>query len=54
MDQTELSDRMERLRVVGIEMDRIVREVGPQLVMLAHLRNEARQIMEELGARRGG
>jgi len=49
-ERTDAAERMDRLRVVAIAMDEIVREVGPRLIMLAHLRNEARQIMEEMGA----
>lgn len=54
MGPTEASERAERLRTVALEMDRIVREVGPQLIRLAHLRAEARQIREEIGAGQGG
>jgi hypothetical protein len=50
---TDVSDRLERLRTVAIEMDGIVRDVGPKLIRLAHLRNEARQIREEIGAGQG-
>lgn len=53
MGPTDVSDRVERLRTVAVEMDRIVREVGPQLIRLAHLRNEARQIRMEIGAGQG-
>lgn len=45
---TDVAERVERLRTVAIEMDGIVREVGPKLIRLAHLRNEARQIREEI------
>ncbi len=44
MDQ----ERAERLRVIAIEMDTLVREIGPKWIRLAHLRKEAHQIMEEL------
>lgn len=43
-------ERLERLRTVAIEMDNIVRDIGPKLIKLAHLRNEARQIRGEIGA----
>ena len=46
----DLPERIERLRTVAVEMDRIVRDIGPKLIMLAHLRNEARQIREQIGA----
>lgn len=42
------SERGERLRVIAIEMDRIVREIGPKWIRLAHLRNESKAIIEEL------
>jgi len=48
MDQTEANSRAERLRVIAVEMDRIVREIGPKWIRLAHLRSEARAICEEL------
>lgn len=51
---TDVQERVERLRSVAVEMDRIVREVGPKLIMLAHLRSEARKIREEIGAGQGG
>lgn len=47
---TDIAERLERLRTVAVEMDGIVRDVGPKLIRLAHLRNEARQIKEEIGA----
>jgi hypothetical protein len=50
---TDIAERVERLRAVAIEMDRIVRDIGPKLIMLAHLRSEARQIREEIGAGQG-
>lgn len=53
MALTDVSERVDRLRAVAVEMDRIVRDVGPKLIMLAHLRNEARQIREQIGEEQG-
>lgn len=50
MDQTERTLRAERLRIIAVEMDRIVREIGPKWIRLAHLRQEARLITTELEA----
>jgi hypothetical protein len=50
MDRTEAAQRAERLRAVAVEMDAIVRDIGPKWIRLAHLRNEARFIREELKA----
>ena len=44
----DVRERNERLRVIAVEMDSIVREIGPKWIRLAHLRNESRQIIEEL------
>lgn len=52
-EPTEVIARVDRLQKVAVEMDSIVRDVGPKLIRLAHLRDEARQIREELGARPG-
>lgn len=52
MEPTEFSERIERLRVIAVEMDSIVRDIGPKLIRLAHLRNESRQIREEIDAQR--
>lgn len=41
-------ERADRLRVVAVEMDALVRELGPKWIRLAHLRAEAQQIIEEL------
>jgi len=49
----DLTERVERLRVVAVQMDRIVREIGPGLIRLAHLREEARAIQEEINASKG-
>ena len=51
MAPTDASARAERLRVVAVEMDRLVREIGPMWIRLAHLRSEAREICEELAAK---
>lgn len=48
MDQTEITQRADRLRSIAIEMDRIVREIGPSWIRLAHLREEARVIQGQL------
>lgn len=46
MDQQR--ERAERLKVIGAEMDQLVRELGPKWIRLAHLRAEAQQIIKEL------
>ena len=43
MDQ----ERAERLQVIAVEMDAIVREIGPKWIRLAHLRKEAQQIIAD-------
>ena len=48
MEQRLLTERIGRLQKIAVGMDLIVRDVGPQLIRLAHLRQEARAIMEEL------
>lgn len=48
MDRTDVPARVERLRTIAVEMDRIVREIGPKWIRLAHLREEARGIQREL------
>ena len=53
MESTERDQRVDRLRTVAIEMDAIVHDIGPKLIRLAHLRNEVRQIREELSAGQG-
>jgi Fe-S-cluster formation regulator IscX/YfhJ len=40
--------RVDRLQKIAIEMDEIVREIGPKWIKLAHLRKESQSIMEEL------
>ncbi len=52
-EPTDIGERVERLRTIAVEMDRIIREVGPKLIMLAHLRSESRQILEGLGEGQG-
>lgn len=42
------TERAERLRVVALEMEQIVKEIGPKWIRLAHLRHESQQIIEEL------
>ncbi len=42
-------ERAERLRVIAIEMDSIVRDIGPKWIRLAHLRKEAYAIIAEQG-----
>ena len=44
-------ERAERLRVIAIEMDALVRELGPKWIRLAHLRKEAHQIIAEAEGR---
>lgn len=41
------ADRAARLRQIAVEMDSIVREIGPKWIRLAHLRKEAQQIISE-------
>ena len=48
IDESEARERSERLRVIAVEMDQIVREIAPKWIRLAHLRKESRQIIEEL------
>ncbi len=49
MDQ----ERAERLRVIAVEMDTLVREIGPKWIRLAHLRKEAQQIIADLESKQG-
>lgn len=53
MDRTEASQRADRLRVIAVEMDRIVRDIGPSWIRLGHLREEARGIQQELRGHAG-
>ena len=46
--QPEVEERAERLKAIAIEMDSIVREIGPKWIRLAHLRKESQMILEEL------
>lgn len=48
MDSIEAKIRQERLRTIAVEMDTLVRELGPKWIRLAHLRKEAHQIISEL------
>lgn len=45
-----MNERAERLKKIAVEMDTIVREIGPKWIRLAHLRTEAKVIIEELRA----
>lgn len=42
-------ERTDRLKRIAGEMDSILREIGPRMIRLAHLREEARTIVQELG-----
>ena len=46
MDQ----ERAQRLQTIAVEMDALVRELGPKWIRLAHLRKEAHAIIAELEA----
>lgn len=48
MDQTERQQMVDRLQKVAVEMDAIVRQIGPAWIRLAHLRKEARMISDLL------
>lgn len=48
MTETERGERAARLHVIAVEMDMLVREIGPKWIRLAHLRQESRAIMREL------
>ena len=41
-------ERTERLRVIALEIDSIVKEISPKCIRLTHLRKEAEQIITEL------
>lgn len=43
-----LSERSARLTSVASEMDRIIKDVGPKLIKLSHLRAESKSIIEEI------
>lgn len=47
-EQTEQTAQIDRLETIGKQMNAIISEVGPKLIMLSHLREEARKIMGEL------
>lgn len=38
----------ERLKVVIVEIDKIVQDVGPKLIKLGHLRNEMKLLLDEV------
>lgn len=42
------AERAARLRAIAVEMDALVRELGPKWIRLAHLRKEANEIIEEM------
>lgn len=48
-DDTVTRERAGRLTVLATEMDVIVRDIGPKMIRLAHLRREVRTILGELG-----
>lgn len=48
MDETYIKERSDRLQKLANEADSILREVGPRLIRLAHVREEARNIIQEL------
>lgn len=47
------AERSQRLRTIAVEMDSIVREIGPKWIRLAHLRKEAHEIIAELEKEKG-
>jgi len=54
MDDPRTRERGERLQKLAEEADSILRKVGPDLIRLAHVREEARLIMEELSGQAPG
>lgn len=44
----DVRERSARLKVVIGEIDAIMREIGPKMVRMSHLRKEVRSIVEEL------
>lgn len=46
-------ERAERLRVIAIEMDSIAKDIGPKWIRLAHLRQEAQQIIAAVESKEG-
>jgi hypothetical protein len=46
---SEREERAARLKAVAEEMDKIVREIGPKWIRLAHLSKEAKAIIAEIG-----
>ncbi len=45
---SDRNERAERLKLIVIQMDEIVREIGPKWIKLSYLREESKQIMAEL------
>lgn len=43
-------ERTQRLRTIAVEIDSLIRELGPKWIRLAHLRNEAHDIIAFLEA----
>ena len=48
MTEVDQKERVQRLQVIAVEMDKLVRELGPKWIRLAYLREESKQIVEEL------
>ena len=49
-----LGERGERLRKIALEIDSIIRDIGPKWIRMAHLRKEAQAIIEEIGGDQEG
>ena len=45
-------ERADRLKRIYVEIDTITRDIGPKLIRLSHLREEARQIIGQLDEKR--
>lgn len=43
-----IKERAERLKTIALEMDSIIKEIGPKWIKLAHLRKESQEIIEEM------
>ena len=52
-ESIDVLERADRLRTIAIEMDSIIRDIGPKMIRLAHLREEGRLIRQEIGAQQG-
>ena len=50
MTEDERQERADRLRVIALEMDALVRDLGPKWIRLGHLRNESQGILLQLSA----